>query len=156
MSFRGHSPFYRSVILRTADTCFFVFPTCSLHPSKQDENGNTLCSTKPVQCLYIIGMIFFINAVHDFVMRSADVPVVSSSTLVIHHSADHSSQALSLPNFYKNACLLLFGAECVVMLMANALILLDACADPTNLQKCAAALNYFLLWLATCAVSHPV
>jgi hypothetical protein len=44
-------------------------------------------------------------------------------------------QVLSLPNAYRNFCVLFFGAECIIMLLANALIFLDVCADPSNLQK---------------------
>ncbi len=42
---------------------------------------------------------------------------------------------LSLPLIYKNICLVIFGAESIIMLLANALVLLDACADPSNVQK---------------------
>jgi hypothetical protein len=44
-------------------------------------------------------------------------------------------QVLSLPNFYKSACVVFFAAESVIMLLSNALIFLDACAEPSNLQK---------------------
>jgi hypothetical protein len=44
-------------------------------------------------------------------------------------------QILSLPNVYKYACVAFFGFECVIMLLANALVFIDACPAPTNLQK---------------------
>ena len=83
---------------------------------------------------YIIGILFLVNAIHDFVLRSAEVQVRSLSffPLFCVHSLQ---QVLSLPNFYKSACVVFFAAECVIMLLSNALIFLDACADPSNLQK---------------------
>lgn len=86
-------------------------------------------------CMYIIGVLFLVNAVHDFVLRSADVPVCRIPHPFFHAFELTLCQILSLPNFYKTSCVVFFCAECVIMLLANALIFLDACADPSNLQK---------------------
>ena len=55
----------------------------SLHTTKQDDSGNPICSTKPVQCLYVIGVIFVLNAVHDFVLRTSEIPVCQNPFLLI-------------------------------------------------------------------------
>ena len=44
-------------------------------------------------------------------------------------------QILSLPKIYKYACVAFFSFECIIMLLANALVFIDACPEPTNLQK---------------------
>ena len=45
-------------------------------------------------------------------------------------------QVHAFPIIYKNACVAFFSLECIIMLLANALILFDDCTNPTNLQKC--------------------
>ena len=55
----------------------------SLHTTKQDDSGNPICSTKPVQCLYVIGVIFFLNAVHDLILRTSEIPVCQNPFLLI-------------------------------------------------------------------------
>ena len=45
-------------------------------------------------------------------------------------------QVHAFPMIYKNICVAFFSLEFVIMLLANALIIFDDCANPTNLQKC--------------------
>jgi hypothetical protein len=59
-------------------------------------------------------------------------------------------QILSLPNVYKYACVAFFGFECVIMLLANALVFVDACPAPTNLQKYLGAREVFTFCFHAC------